>query len=82
MGNNRRNVLPLIGGGAALLVCLAMTGCNSGDDNSPSMGKVPPKPNLGIASQLPPEIRQQMSSQARPGADAEAMSRMHHPGKP
>jgi hypothetical protein len=46
------------------------------------MGKVPPKPNLNMNAQLPPEIRQQMA-QAKPGADAAQMSHTKpHIGKP
>ncbi len=62
-------------GGFLLLAILAVAGCNSGDDNSPSMGAVPPKPKMNMNAQLPPEVRAQMS-QAKPGADAEAMSKM------
>jgi hypothetical protein len=62
----------LFGGG---LLSIGVAGCGSGEDNSPSMGKVAPKPNPNMNAQLPPEIREQMS-QAKPGADAAQMSHM------
>lgn len=68
-------LLPL--GGAILLLGLA--GCAT-DDNSPSMGAVPPKPNPNMNAQLPPEVREQISH-AKPGADANAMHQMKPGGK-
>lgn len=43
---------------APLAVCLS--GC-SGEDNSPSMGDVPPKPNPNVVNQMPPAVREQMN---------------------
>jgi len=60
----------------ALVLCF---GCSSGDDNSPDMGKVPPKPNPNMNANLPPSVREQIAH-SNVGSDAQAMSRMkpHH----
>jgi len=68
--------LLLTGGG---LVILGLAGCGTGDDNSPSMGKVAPKPNPNMNAQLPQAIRDQMA-QAKPGADASRMGAMRSHG--
>jgi hypothetical protein len=67
----------------ATVVCLLfLAGCGSGDDNSPSMGAVPPKPDPNMNAKLPAEIRRQLS-QAKPGEDAQKMEKTKpHASKP
>ena len=77
MVSKSSKILPMWGG-----ILLMIGGCGGGADNSPEMGKVPPKPNLNMNAQLPPEIQSQMS-QAKPGSDAAKMGSMKpHSGKP
>jgi len=73
MANKFGRILPLLGGGFAIVS--AMVGCSSGDDNSPTMGAVPPKPNPNMNANLPPEVRNQIA-QAKPGSDARQMGGM------
>ena len=78
MASNRNSYPSRLGGGFLAILALGLAGCaTGGDDNSPSMGKVPPKPDPNIAAKLPPQIRAQMTG-AKPGADAAAMSKMKH----
>ena len=67
--------LPATGGILLALLAVALGGCAAGEDNSPDMGAVPPKPNMNMSAKLPPQIRAQMS-QAKPGTDAAAMAKV------
>jgi len=54
------------------LWALLLVGCASSNENSPTMGEVPPKPNPNMNAQLPASVRQQLAN-AKPGSDAAAM---------
>lgn len=45
-----------------LLTLPLMLAACSGEENSPEMGAVPPKPDARIAAKLPPEIQAQMKN--------------------
>ena len=45
----------------SIVVAAGLSGCGE-DANSPSMGAVPPKPNMNMAKNLPPEIQGQMKN--------------------
>jgi hypothetical protein len=45
-----------------LIAFAFLGGCRS-DENSPTQGAVPPKPDLSMTSKLPPEIRSRMQGQ-------------------
>jgi hypothetical protein len=77
-----RQILKEGRGFSPFLLILALVGCSSGEDNSPSMGAVAPKPNPNMSAELPADIKAQMA-QAKPGADAGAMDKMKpHSTKP
>jgi hypothetical protein len=62
-----------------VLLGVALSGCGSGDDNSPSMGAVPPKPNPNMNAKLPQAVRDQIA-QSNLGGDAKKMQNMKpHP---
>jgi len=47
----------------SMFVVAGLSGCGE-DANSPSMGAVPPKPNMNMAKNLPPGIQGQMKNAA------------------